>query len=353
MKNHRRPTGSALRPLPSWEGLGFAFHETDWLYRTTGRSGREPIWDEGAFEPFGDVSLSPAATFFSYGLGVFEGLKAHRTRSDRVLLFRPRDHARRFAVSAERLMMPAFPAERFVAVVEEVVRRNLRFVPPYGKGSFYLRPLEHAIEPRVGIAPGSQFWVLVFGTPVGRYFPSGEGLRLRVVDQGRVAPGGTGSAKAIGNYASVMAVAQRWKREGYDDVLYLDARGVGHVTETSGSNVFVKLRGGPLVTPPLDDQILPGVTRDSVLTLARRMPGLVVEERPITIAETFDAAEAVFCTGTAWTVAHVRQLDHGDRSRTFDVGALQPALLAAIRGIQLGDDADPLGWTHEVRAGRD
>jgi branched-chain amino acid aminotransferase len=339
--------------LPDWDRLGFAFVETDHYYRAVAEVGRDPEWDGGQMLPFGPVTLSPAAALFSYGLGIFEGLKARRTADGSVKLFRHRDNAKRFRRSAERLLLMPFPENDFVAGVEQLVRRNLRFVPPAGKGTFYVRPLQHAIEPIVGIRPGSQFWVLMFGCPVGSYF-SGKsdagaaGLRLRVLEQGRVAAGGTGAAKAMGNYAGGMALARPWQGRGFDDVLYLDARHVKYVTETSGSNVFVKLKSGPLVTPPLDDQILAGLTRDSVIRLAREVIDLEVLERAVSLEEVLDDAEEIFCTGTAWTVVNVRELDHNDRVYRFDASDVQKTLLDELRGIQDGEREDRFGWTTEV-----
>jgi len=341
--------------LPDWDNLGFAFVETDAFYRSNGDTDRDPVWDEGEMMPLGPVTLSPAASFFSYGLGIFEGTKAQRSADGRVLLFRHRENARRFQRSAGRLLMAPFPEEKFVEALESLVRRNLRFVPPHGKGTFYIRPLEHAIEPLVGIQPGSRFWVLMFGCPVAGYFAGKsdagrQGLRLRVLEQGRVADGGTGAAKAMGNYAGGMALARPWQQKGFDDVLYLDSRHLAYVTETSGSNVFVKLRSGPLVTPPLDDQILAGITRDSVMRLAREVFDVEVVERPIRLEEVVDAAEEVFCTGTAWTVLNVRELDHRDRVHRFECNDLQQKLLGELRGIQSGAREDRFGWTKEIEA---
>ena len=347
----RQPSGP-----PDWDRLGFAFVETDVFYRCLGASDASPVWETGELLPFAPVTLSPAASFFSYGLGVFEGLKARRAPDGRLLLFRHRDNAKRFQRSAERLLLAPFPEQQFIQAVEGVVRENARFVPPHGKGSLYIRPLEHAIEPKVGIKPGTHFWVLIFVCPVAGYFkagssePGGDGVRLKVLEQGRVAPGGTGSVKAMGNYAGGMALAQRWAADGFDDVLYLDARHSRFLTETSGANAFVKLRSGTLVTPPLDDQVLPGITRDSVIRLARERLGVEVEERAISIEEILADAEEVFCTGTAWTVQPVRELDFRGASRRYEVRTLQRALYDELTGIQSGARDDPFGWITAVSA---
>jgi len=198
---------------------------------------------------------------------------------------------------------------------------------------------------------------------VGGYFSKGsaaagpEGVRLQVLEQGRVAPGGTGSAKAMANYAGGIWVAHQWKDKGFDDVLYLDARHLKYITETSGSNVFARLRSGTLVTPPLDDQILPGVTRDSVIRAARDVLRVKVEERPVAIEEVIADAEELFATGTAWTVQSIREVVHRGKAYGFPKADLRRALLDIIRGIQTGERDDPFGWTVEVpaetaRAGR-
>jgi len=248
--------------------------------------------------------------------------------------------------------MSAFPEERFVEAVHGVVRRNLRFMPPHAQGSFYVRPLQHAIEPKLGVRPGMRYWVVMFGCPVGGYFEGKGadvgGLRLKVLEQGRVAAGGTGSAKAIGNYAGGIAIAHRWQRDGFDDVLYLDARHLRFLTETSASNVFVRMRSGTLVTPPLDDQILAGVTRDSALRIARDLLGVAVEERAVPLEEVLEDGREVFCTGTAWTVKPVSELEHRGTTHRFESRELQQEILREILAIQQGVKADPFGWITEV-----
>ena len=339
------------RPIPSWDELTFSLTETDFMYRSNGDKRRSPVWDAGELLPFGPIPISPAAAFMSYGLGVFEGLKAQRTADGRVLLFRPEKNAERLQKSAERLGMPPFPANQFVEACVEMVRRNLRFVPPAEKGSFYLRPTQHAVEPKLGLGPCNTFMVLIYGSPVGSYFAGGapRGVRLQVLEQGRVAPGGTGYAKAMGNYAGGIYVAAQWKEKGFDDVLYLDARHGRFITETSGSNVFLKRKDGVIVTPPLDDQILPGVTRDSTIQVARKVLGLKVEERPLPVDEAIEEGEEIFCTGTAWTLQSVREIVHHGRTVKFPAEETRKALLDVLRGIQTGTREDPFGWTREVK----
>lgn len=353
------PTANAkmnAKPTPDWDNLTFAFTETDVMYRSFGEWNDEDhaSWDQGAFMPFGNLDFSPAAAFMSYGVGVFEGLKAQRSADGRVLLFRHRDNGLRLQRSAERLMMAPFPVDQFVDAVEGVVRQNIRFVPPHGKGTLYVRPMEHAIESKLGLGPCSRFWVVMYCSPVGGYFASKtskgpDGLRLRVLKQGRVAPGGTGDAKAMGNYAGGITIAHEWRSQGYNDVLYLDARHLLYLTETSGSNLFVKLKSGPIVTPPLDDQVLPGITRDSAATVAKEILNLDVIERPIPIEEVLDDGEEMFCTGTAYTVQPVRELVHDGGIRSFNSSPVQEALLKEILAYQTGEKDDPFNWVTEVK----
>ena len=312
-----------MKPLPDFNKLSFALSDPDVMFVARGDDTRPEVWNAGEYVPFGEVPISPAAAFMSYGLGIFEGLKAQRCADGRVLLFRVDRNARRFQKSAERLMLAPFPADAFIDACVEVVRRNMRLVPPHDKGSFYLRPVEFATGLRLGLGPVHQFLVVIYGSPVGAYFGgTSGGVRLRVLEQGRVPAGGTGAAKCMGNYSGGIKIAYDAKAAGFDDVLYLDARETKWVSETSGSNVFVKLRNGALVTPPLSDQILDGNTRS--------------------------ATEEVFASGTAWTLLSVRELVYRDKPHTFGVTATRDKLLGLLRGIQCGTAEDRFGWTREV-----
>lgn len=343
---------AAMRPLPDWNQLSFSLTEPDFMYVSHGDDTKGLFWDAGELLPFGDLQVSPAAAFMSYGLGIFEGLKAQRSPDGRVLLFRADRNAERFRRSADRMTLAPFPAKRFVQACIDVVRSNLRLVPPHDKGSFYLRPVEVATGLRLGLGPVHQFLVVIYGSPVGAYFGGvGGGVRLRVLEQGRVPAGGTGAAKCMGNYAGGIRIAYEWKQRGFDDVLYLDAHEMKWVTETSGSNVFVRLKNGTLVTPPLSDQILDGNTRASTLQIARDILGMKVEERPISIAEALADGEEMFAAGTAWTLLSVREVVHRDETRVFEKTGARESLLKLLRGIQCGTEHDRFGWNVEVPPG--
>jgi len=341
-----------MAEIPDWDKLTFRFYPTEWMYRAFGEAGRDPIWDEGRFIPFGEIPVSPAAAFLSYGYSVFEGLKAERGADGRIRLFRPRDNAARFSRSAERLAMPAFPEETFVRACGGIVARNIRFLPPAGKGTFYLRPMMHGTEPVLGVARANEFAVTIYGSPVGDYFTGKDGVRLQIVRLARAAPGGTGGAKAAGNYAGTIRLRDAARAAGFDDVLFLDAAGKGLVGETSGSNFFCLFEDGELATPPLDDTILAGITRDSAIRIARDILGVRVVERPLPIDEVLDRGREAFCTGTGWTVRPVTAIGAGERTRALAAPDLAPRIREMLRGIQSGARPDPFGWTVEVATPR-
>ncbi len=195
------------RPLPDWNTLTFSFTETDYVYRADGDAQRDPVWFPGRIEPYGAIALSPAAAVLSYGVGIFEGLKAFRREDGAVQIFRPEANAARFQRSAERLSMAPFPADEFISAVVRLVDANRRFVPPHGLGSFYVRPMQHAVEARLGFGACRELAVTMYGSPVGAVGSGAEAIRLQAVERARVAPGGTGAAKAIGNYAGGVHVA--------------------------------------------------------------------------------------------------------------------------------------------------
>jgi branched-chain amino acid aminotransferase len=338
-------------PLPDWSTLTFAFTETDYIVRAEGDASREPVWAPGRIEPYGPISLSPAAAVLSYGVGIFEGLKAFRREDGHVQLFRPDANAARFQRSAERLSMAPFPVDLFLSAVDQLVDANRRFVPPPGMGSFYVRPMQHAVEARLGFGACHELAVTMYGSPVGAVGAKTDAIRLQAVERARVAPGGTGAAKAMGNYAGSVHVAGPAREQGFDDVLYLDARSLAYVTETSGANFFVVNGAGQLITPPLDDQILAGVTRDSVLTVAREELGLDVQERQISIDDVLAEAGEAFCTGTAWTLKSVGEIAFRDRSVRFPGREVRDRLWEIIGGIQTGRRADQRGWTRIVPEG--
>jgi len=333
-----------------WDNLGFNVIETRSMYKASCRIGEE--WKLGGLIPYGTIELSPAAGVLNYGQGCFEGTKAYRTVKDRVVLFRPEMNAKRMALSTKRLCIPEMNQEFFLNAVKETLKDNIDYVPPYGKGSLYIRPIVWGTSPALGVKPVEVYTFMVFVSPVGPYFKGDiQPLKLKVSNKyHRAAPKGIGNAKAIGNYSASLLPLIEAKNSGFDEVIYLNAKDEEFVEEVGSANLFV-LTGNTIKTPKLDGSILPGITRDSVITLAKDTIGLEVLETNVTLTELYDADE-VFCTGTAVVVTPVGSitgLDGKHKIADGKMGQLTSKLRQLLTGIQRGDISDEFGWLYPIK----
>ena len=333
-----------------WDNLGFNVVETRSMYKASCRIGEE--WKLGGLIPYGTIELSPAAGVLNYGQGCFEGTKAYRTVKDRVVLFRPEMNAKRMALSTKRLCIPEMNQEFFLNAVKETLKDNIDYVPPYGKGSLYIRPIVWGTSPALGVKPVEVYAFMVFVSPVGPYFKGDiQPLKLKVSNKyHRAAPKGIGNAKAIGNYSASLLPLIEAKNSGFDEVIYLNAKDEEFVEEVGSANLFV-LTGNTIKTPKLDGSILPGITRDSVITLAKDTIGLEVLETNVTLTELYDADE-VFCTGTAVVVTPVGSitgLDGKHKIADGKMGQLTSKLRQLLTGIQRGDISDEFGWLYPIK----
>lgn len=345
-----------------WSKLKFAFGPTRHMYIATTRlSGKpkEPVWMEGRIQTRRSLRLSPAAAALNYGQAIFEGMKAQRTPDGRIVLFRPEMNARRFQSSAERLKMPAFPVDKFIGAVESLVRQEAAYVPPYavegwpedclpGSRSLYIRPVMLGSGPMLGVQPAQAYTFYIYVSPVGVYRNAGK---LIVLDETHRAPRyGTGNVKAASNYPITLQPYQQAKAMGYEDVLYLDARQDRYIEEVGSSNFFAILKDGTLVTPKLGS-ILPGITRDSVIRIARDLFHWTVEERDISPEEVFDDGVEAFYTGTAAVIAPVTEIHYREHDKAFAATGADSrthCLKEKLRAIQTCQSPDPFGWVHEV-----
>jgi len=332
-----------------WDNLGFGIQKTDYMYLT--KCGQDGDFSEGSLCPYGNIELSPSAGVLNYGQGLFEGLKAYRRADGRIVLFRPEENALRLIMGANRMCMPAPSAEQFVEAVKQTVLANKRWIPPFGKGSLYIRPLLFGSGAVLGLAPAPEVTFLIYVSPVGNYFKEGLApIRLQVETKyHRATPGGTGNVKTIGNYAPVLKVQRGAKAEGFSDVLYLDAINKKYLEEVSSCNIFV-VKDKTVSTPALQGTILPGITRKSIIEVARSR-GYEVHERLVSVDELMDADE-VFCTGTAVVVSPVGNITYLDRRVTYSNGApgkVSKELYSALTSIQMGLADDNMGWTIEVK----
>jgi branched-chain amino acid aminotransferase len=272
-----------------WSSIGFGYIKTDKRYVSNYKNG---AWDEGTLTDDANVVLSECAGVLQYAQTVFEGLKAYTTEDGRIVCFRPDLNASRMADSAKRLEMPAFPEDRFVKAVEETVRANAAYVPPYGSGAtLYIRPYMFGSNPVIGVKPADEYQFRMFCTPVGPYFKGGaKPITIKVSDFDRAAPHGTGHIKAGLNYAMSLHAIVTAHQEGYDENMYLDAATRTKVEETGGANFIFVTKDGTVVTPK-SNSILPSITRRSLMVVAEKYLGLKVEHREVYFDEVKDFAE--------------------------------------------------------------
>lgn len=333
----------------NWNSLGFDFIETKTMFKANCK--QNGLWEDGSLEPVGTISLSPAAGVLNYGQGVFEGMKAYRTSKNRIVLFRPKMNAKRFSVSLKRLCMPEMEVDYFLKAVMKTVYDNIDYVPPFGLGSLYIRPIAWGTAPTLGVKPAEEYTFMIYVCPVGPYFKGNiKPLNLKVsYNYHRAAPKGTGNVKAIGNYSASLYPLSLAKNDGFDEVIYLNAGDENLVEEVGSANLFA-LRGNVLKTPQLAGSILPGITRNSVLTIAKEKLGLEIRETDLTLSELLSADE-VFCTGTAVVVTPVGKITHNTDVYTINnnsMGPITEKLRSTMLGIQREEAEDSFSWLHEV-----
>ena len=331
-----------------WDKLTFSLTPTDTMYVATTTA--EDTWIPGDLRPYGNIEISPAAGVLNYGQGLFEGMKAYRTAKDRVVFFRPDENARRMQRGADRLKMPPVPESIFIDAVEQVVQANIDYLPPMGRGAMYVRPLLMGSGPVLGVAPAPSYSFMVYVTPVGPYFKGGmKAIDLLISDEfHRAAPGGSGGVKAIGNYAPGMMPSRIAKSKGYAEVIYLDARTSTYIEEVGAANFFC-VKDNVLYTPELTGTILPGITRASIIALARHL-GYDVHEEKVS-AEFAMSADEAFCCGTAAVISPIGSITHEDRKVTYGDGTpgiMTTTLYDMLTGIQNEKEEDIFGWLHEV-----
>lgn len=331
--------------------LKFEFKRTKTMYENDYKDGK---WASGKLIPFGKIEISPGACVLNYGQGIFEGMKALKTKEGEIVLFRPIENAKRFNRSADRLLMPNYDENGFLEAVKKVVKANKEFVPPYDSGgALYIRPIMIGNGPILGVKPATEYKFLVFTVPVGPYFPEGfQGINLKITKKyTRAAPGGTGSAKTCSNYAGTMKPAKEAKKEGFAQVIYLDAVEKKYIEEVGTANFFA-LIDGKLITPRTRGTILPGITRKSLLKLASEKFGLETEERDVSYKEVFEEnCTETFCTGTAAVITPISSISFEDETRTYGEGKpgeITTKLYNELTGIQRLDREDPYNWVEKV-----
>jgi len=310
-------------------------------------------WHSARIQPYGPFSMDPAAMVLHYAQEIFEGLKAFRRPDGRIALFRPADNVARFNRSAKRMCMPEVDETFFLEAIRELVRQEADWVPRNEGTSLYIRPTMIASEPMLGVRPADQYLCYVIVCPVGAYYKGGlSPVKIWISDHYvRAANGGTGEVKTGGNYAASLLAAREASAMGYDQVLWLDAKEKKYIEEVGSMNICF-IYDGKLVTSPLAGTILDGITRRSILQLAKDA-GLEVEQRALSVDEIFDGVKSgrlseAFGTGTAVVVSPVGQFTYKDQTVLLGdgktTGAVTRKLYDTLTGIQYGRLPDQHGW---------
>ena len=314
-------------------------------------------WHDAKVGPRGPLTLDPATAVLHYAQEIFEGLKAYRLADGGMALFRPEQNARRFQRSAKRLAMPELPEEMFLQACKQLVEVDKDWFPAVDGGSIYLRPFMIASEVFLGVKPSAEYLFMVIASAAGNYFKSGApAISIWVSEHyTRAAPGGTGAAKCGGNYAASLVAQSEAIKQGCDQVVFLDAAEHRWVEELGGMNLFFLFDDGSIITPPADGTILEGITRDSVLTLAREQ-GLNVREERYAIdqwradAQSGKLLEAFAC-GTAAVITAVGNVQSAQGSFAIGAGGagqMTQQLRSKLVDIQRGIATDSHGWVQRV-----
>ncbi|WP_019640057.1 branched-chain amino acid aminotransferase [Paenibacillus fonticola] len=344
-----------LKEKPDVNNLGFGKFFSD--HMLTMDYSLDAGWHDLKIIPYGPISLDPSAMVLHYGQEVFEGMKAYRTSSGEIVLFRPDMNLKRLNKSCERLSIPQVDESILLQGLSKLIRIDESWIPSGEENALYIRPFIIATEPCLGVRASHTYKLIVILSPVGSYYPEGIHPVSIYVEQRyvRAFRGGTGAAKTSSNYAASIKAQEEAKTSGYSQVLWLDGVESKYVEEVGSMNVFFKVNG-EVITPALSGSILAGVTRDSVIALLQSW-GVHVTERKISMEELAEAhrqglLEEAFGTGTAAVISPIGSMRWGEAEMTIaggHTGELARKLFDTITGIQRGQQEDPFGWIYSIR----
>ena len=314
---------------------------------------RDGEWTDERIIPFGHFTMHPASMVLHYGQAIFEGMKASKHQDGTPMLLRPDEHAKRLNASARRMMMAEYPEDRFVEAVSQLVALDKDWIPPAEGSALYLRPYMYAADEFIGVRPSETYRFCIFTAPVGPYYA--KPVRLVVEEHYvRAVPGGTGEAKAAGNYAGSLKAVQEANQRGFDQVLWMGGPDKKQIQEVGTMNVFFVI-DGEVITPATDGAILKGITRKMFIQILKDK-GISVSERVITIDEVAAASKAgnleeAFGAGTAAVVSHISELQYGEQLMQLPPVAqrkIGPMLKQYIDGLRVGKVEDTHGWLVRV-----
>jgi branched-chain amino acid aminotransferase len=340
---------SKLKEL-SLENIPFGRQFTDHMLVADFENGE---WQTPEILPYQPLQLDPSLAVLHYGQAIFEGIKAYKDQQGNAQIFRPYDNFKRFNQSAERMQMPPVPEEIFIGGLKKLIEIDCEWIPALDNHSLYIRPFMISSDNAIGVRPSEMYKFIIILSPTGPYYANP--MRIYVEEHFvRAVPGGIGFAKAAGNYGAALYPSAEAHKKGYDQVLWMDAIEHKYVQECGTMNIFFVI-GNKAITPGLEEgTILAGVTRDSAITVLKEM-GLEVEERAITIDEIITAykngsLKEIFGTGTAATIAKIKELTYKDFKMEFDVTqwTICPAIRTRMDNIRYGLEEDVFGWMERV-----
>ena len=343
-----------LKTKPDDSKLSFGTIFTDYMFNMDYNP--QDGWHNPRIEPYATIDMDPATMVLHYGQGVFEGLKAYRTETGAVQLFRPRDNFKRLNNSSRRLCIPEIDENLALDFLKKLLTIEKDWVPSAPGTSLYIRPTIIATDPFLGVRASHTYRFFIILSPVGAYYSEGfNPVKIWVTRHYvRAVRGGVGEAKTPGNYAASLYAAEQAHKHGYTQVLWLDGIEQEYIEEVGAMNIFFVING-ELITPMLNGSILPGITRDSVMGLAK-MWGIKVSERKIGISEVIDVhasgkLDEIFGSGTAAVISPVGEIKYGDTVITVSdgkVGALANRFYKELTAIQYGKTKDPVGWIEPI-----
>lgn len=343
-----------LKSKPDDGSLGFGTLFTDYMFNMDYDLNNG--WHNPRIEPYGSIAMDPATMFLHYGQGIFEGLKAYRTESGRIQLFRPQENISRLNRSCRRLCIPEVDENFALDAMKQLIELEKDWVPGAPETSLYIRPTIIAMDPFLGVRASHTYRYFIILSPVGAYYPEGfNPVKILVTsDYVRAVRGGVGEAKTPGNYAASLLAGEQAHEAGYTQVLWLDGVEQKYLEEVGSMNIFFVI-DDEIITPALNGSILPGITRKSVIELARHWSENV-SERKISIDELMQAHAAgslkeVFGAGTAAVISPVGQIKYKDQIITINdnqTGPVAKKYYQAITDMQYGKADDPMGWIETV-----
>ncbi|GAB4240905.1 MAG: branched-chain amino acid aminotransferase [Ekhidna sp.] len=347
---HIEKTASSKLTSTDFDNLAFGKTFSDHMFIAEYKNGD---WQDLRITPYQNISISPANATLHYAQSIFEGLKAHKSENGEILVFRPEANARRLIKSANRMCMPAVPEELFLEAIDALISLDKDWVPSKPGTSLYIRPFQFADDPFIGVRPSETYKFMVITGPVGRYYS--EPVKVKIETHfTRASKGGVGAAKTAGNYAASLYPAKQAQAQGYHQLVWTDGSKHEYIEESGTMNIMFVIND-TLITPPTSDSILPGITRESALILARDW-GMNVEERPVKVSEIIEAIEngnltEAFGIGTAATVSHIKTI--GFEGTDYELSPVEKRpvstkILDELTKIKMGVAKDKFGWIRRI-----